>query len=85
MTTHRADKVVADALSDGAIRQEERGTAAVLICRRRNKKRRSADPGPTRPRWQTRCSTKRANQRGNDDRGRGRRKKMDRERRALGS
>jgi hypothetical protein len=42
--THRADEVVADALGEGAVRQEEGGSAAVLVCRRRKKKTGQQDP-----------------------------------------
>jgi hypothetical protein len=61
--THRADEVVTDALGEGAVRQEEGGSAAMLLCRRRKQRSQPERPERTQARWQTRCSTKRANQR----------------------
>lgn len=73
---HRADKVVTDALGEGAVRQEEGGNAAMLLCRRKKQRSQPERPERTRARWQIRCSTKRANHRAEEatsGTGRGRR------------
>ena len=84
--THRADEVVADALGEGAVRQEEGGSAAVLICRRRKKKTGQQDPEPETAAvadkvFDETCQPEERQRRP----GRGKKKERDRERRAVSS
>lgn len=71
--THRAHKVVADALCDGAVRQEEGGSAAMLICQqqKKKKKKKRGQPDLDPPRCGGRRGVRRnvqTRRRGNDGR-----------------
>lgn len=68
---HRANEVVTDALSEGAVRQEEGGSAAMLVCRRMKQRSQPERPERTDPSAVAHTvfdETRQPESRGSDDR-----------------